>query len=210
MVDMTNNEENKKYFITDISYDDKSLRVTRADGSVSDEPFSLHNLGFYRTKMIEGAQANIDNYMDDLSKKSFFVVVKKWSSVIISLLELFLLYNIDIHIIIKIILAVLVVLGEIGYYLYNEILLGIMHSDVVESLATEYYLKNLNEFKYYDKEGYTDGYIVPPEDISKYHLTQGMLEQIIETIKSFKEQGFLPEEMSLSYKREPENGKSML
>ena len=44
----------------------------------------------------------------------------------------------------------------------------------------------MNAFRYYDKENYTDGYIVPPEDIGKYQLTKDVLEQLKNGIEEFK------------------------
>ncbi len=210
MIDMVMDEKNREYFITDIEFDDKVLKVTRADGSVSTEPFSYHNLGFYRTKMIENAKLNINPFMDDLSKDSFFTFVKRYAAIIGGIVGLYFLYNVDIHLIIKIILTILVVLGEAAYYLINQLYLILLSEQVSESLATEFYLKNISKFTYYDRDNYTDGYIVPPEDIGKYRLTQDTLEQILYGIEEFKEQGFEPEEMILSYKRKTENPKNML
>ena len=210
MIDMVMDEKNKEYFITNIEYDDKVLKVTRADGTVTTEPFSYHNLGFYRTKMIENARLNINPFMDDLSKDSFFTFVKRYAAIIGGIVGLYFLYNVDIHLIIKIILTILVVLGEAAYYLINQLYLILLSEQVSESLATEFYLKNISKFTYYDRENYTDGYIVPPEDIGKYRLTQDTLEQILQGIEEFKEQGFEPEEMILSYKRKTENPKNML
>lgn len=210
MIDMVMDEKNKEYFITNIEYDDKVLKVTRADGTVTTEPFSYHNLGFYRTKMIENARLNINPFMDDLSKDSFFTFVKRYAAIIGGIVGLYFLYNVDIHLIIKIILTILVVLGEAAYYLINQLYLILLSEQVSESLATEFYLKNISKFTYYDRDNYTDGYIVPPEDIGKYRLTQDTLEQILQGIEEFKEQGFEPEEMILSYKRKTENPKNML
>ena len=210
MIDMVMDEKNREYFITNIEYDDKVLKVTRADGTVTTEPFSYHNLGFYRTKMIENARLNINPFMDDLSKDSFFTFVKRYAAIIGGIVGLYFLYNVDIHLIIKIILTILVVLGEAAYYLINQLYLILLSEQVSESLATEFYLKNISKFTYYDRDNYTDGYIVPPEDIGKYRLTQDTLEQILQGIEEFKEQGFEPEEMILSYKRKTENPKNML
>lgn len=83
--------------------------------------------------------------------------------------------------------------------------------EALEVLATEYYLKNLDHFRYYDNENGTDGFIVPPEDIGKYGLTKDMLEQIYNNINEFKKEGYEPKNMSLTYKRrETENDKSMI
>lgn len=210
MIDMAMDEEKKEYFITEIEHDTEKITVTRADGNSTTEPFSSHNLGFYRSAMIDNAKENIGPYMDDLSKDSFFTYVKRYVAIIGGIVGLYFLYNVDIHIIIKIVITILILLGEVGYYLYNELYLNILGNEVMECLATEYYLNNIDKFRYFDKDSYTDGYIVPPEDISKYGLTQDMLKQIEEGIEQFKKQGFKPEEMVLSYKRNPESGKSMV
>ncbi len=210
MIDMTLDEKNKEYFITQIEHDDKEIKVTRADGNSTTEPYSGHNLGFYRNKMVENAKENIGPYMDDLGKDSFFTFVKRYAAIIGGVVGLYFLYNVDIHLIMKIIITILVLLGELGYYLYNELYLGIIGREVMECLATEYYIKNIDKFRYFDKEHYTDGFIVPPEDIGKYQLTQDVLEQVAQGIEQFREQGFEPEEMTLSYKRQPDNGKSMI
>lgn len=210
MIDMAMDEKDKQFFITDIEYNDEILKITRADGTVSEEPFSYHNLGFYRNQMVNHIQDNINPFMDDLSKDSFFTFVKRYSAIIGGVVGLYFLYNVDIHVIMKIIITILAVLGELAYYLYNELYLTIVGSEVIEGLAYEYYLKNIDKFRYFDKEHYTDGFIVPPEDVGKYKLTQDMLAQILQRIEEFKEKGFEPEEMTLSYKRQTETGKSMI
>jgi hypothetical protein len=210
MLDMVMEEKNKEYFITDIDVKDGKIIITRADGSVSEENFTAHNLGFYRMRMIDSAKEYINPFMDDLGKDSFMTFVKRYAAIIAGVVGLFFLYNVDVHIIMKIIISILVVLGELGYYLYNELYLNIIGGEVLECLATEYYIKNLNSFRYYDKENYTDGYIVPPEDIGKYQLTKDVLEQLKNGIEEFKNKGFESEEITLSYKRQTDVKKSML
>ncbi len=201
MVDMVLDEKNKSYFITNIEVKDGKLIITRADGNITEENFTEHNLGFYRMQMINNAKENINPFMDDLSKDSFMVFVKRYAAIIGGIVGLYFLYNVDIHIIIKIIITILILLGEIGYYLFNELYLTIMHGDVCEALATEYYIKNLSKFMYYDKENYTDGFIVPPEDIGNYRLSKDTLENIGNGIDDFERQGFEKKDMSLSYKK---------
>lgn len=210
MIDMAMDEKEKGYFITDIEYNDEILKVTRADGSVSEEHFSYHNLGFYRNQMVNHIKDNINPFMDDLGKDSFLTFVKRYAAIIGGIVGLYFLYNFDIHIIMKIIINILVLLAEVGYYLYNELYLTLVGSEVIEGLAYEYYLKNIDKFRYYDREHFTYGFIVPPEDVGKYQLTQDMLTQIIQGIDDFKDKGFEPEEMTLSYKRKTDNGKSMI
>ena len=201
MLDMVMNESDKKYFITDIEVRDGKLIITRADESVTEEPYSAHNLGFYRMQMVRNAKENINPYMDDLGKDSFLTFVKRYAAIIGGVVLLYFLYNFDIHIAMKIIISILALLGEVGYYLYNELYLRIVGSEVLECLATEYYLDKLGTFSYYDKENYTDGFIVPPEDIGKYQLTKDMLEQLATGIEEAKEKGSQPQDMKLTYKK---------
>ena len=98
----------------------------------------------------------------------------------------------------KIIITVLLLLGEVGYYLYNELYLHIVGGEVLECLATEYYINNLDTFTFYDRENYTDGFIVPPEDIGKYQLTKDMLEQLAKGIEEAKEMGSEPEHIKFT------------
>jgi hypothetical protein len=202
MLDMVMDEKNKKYFITDIEVRDGKIIITRADESVTEEPYSGHNLGFYRMQMVRNAKENINPYMDDLGKDSFLTFVKRYTAIIGGVASLYFLYNFDIHIAMKIIITVLAVLGEVGYYLYNELYLNIVGNEVLECLATEYYIDNLNIFSYYDKEHYTDGFIIPPEDIGKYGLTKDMLEQLATGIKEARDNGSEPEHMKLTYKKQ--------
>lgn len=202
MLDMVMDDKNKQYFITDIEVRNSKIIITRADESVSEEPYSEHNLGFYRMQMLRHAKENINDYMNDLGKDSFLTFVKRYTAIIGGVVSLYFLYNFDIHIAIKIILTILILLGEIGYYLYNELYLSIVGNEVLECLATEYYLDNLNIFSYYDRENYTDGFIVPPEDIGKYQLTKDMLEQLATGIKEARDNGSEPEHMKLTYKKQ--------
>lgn len=210
MLDMSMNEKDKEYFITNIEVNDNKIIVTRADGSKTEEEFSGHNLGFYRNRMIENAKSFINPYLDDLGKDSFLTFVKRYVAIIGGVIGLYFLYNVDIHIVMKIILSILVVLGEVGYYLYNQLYLWILGGEVNECLATEYYLNNIDTFKYFDRDNYTDGFVIPPEDIGKYELTQSMLEKLGAGIKEYREKEVKPEDMKLVYQKVNENKKSML
>ena len=201
MLNMTMKESDKKYFITDIEVKDGKLIVTKADGTSTEEPFTAHNLGVYRMKMVQEAKEKIEPFMDNLAKDSFFVFVKRYAAIIGGIVGLYFLYNFDIHIAMKIILTILLVLGEVAYYLYNELYLMVLSSDLDEVTAVEYYLKNFNVFNFFDNENYTDGFVVPPEDIGKYHLTKNMLEQLAVVIEDAKKLGSDPKDMRLVYNK---------
>lgn len=205
MINMMNmvygNPEEEKYFITDLEKKDDKLVVTHADARVEETKFTEHNLGFYRRRMIEQAKQKLPEFSIVLSKESFKAYVKRYGSLIGSVVGLFFLYNVDIHIIMKILLTILIVLGEAAYFVFNTIMLSVMQEDCRETLATEYYLANINDFQYYDKEKGVDGYILPPEDISRYKLDDRMLAQMSETIADFKSQGFEDKDIYLTYQK---------
>lgn len=195
-------KEAEQYFITDIEQKDESLVITHADKSVEELKYTDHNLSFYRSRMIDQAKTHVKCFGDTLSLESFKVYVKRVATIIAGIVGLYFLYNFDIHILMKIILTILLAFGELAYYLFNEVVLDLMSADSIETLATEYYLAHLQDFQYYDSERGIDGYILPPEDIGKHRLDQKCLEQMSETIKDFKSQGFEDKEIYLTYKRE--------
>ena len=102
----------------------------------------------------------------------------------------------------------LILLGEGIYYLYNELYLAILSADLSEISATDYYLQNINQFKYYDQEVGENGYIVPIEDIDRYHLTKETLEKISTLVTEFKKEGVKEKDMSLTYG--PKNPESVI
>ncbi len=210
MLDMTFTKNDSQYFITDIEVKDGKIFITRADGTVSEEKFSEHNLGFYRMQMIKYADENINDFLDDLAKDSFMTFVKKYGAVILGVVSLYFLYNFDIHIIIKILITILIGLGEIAYYIVNKLYLILLNDQIIEAWTIESYLKNLNVLRYYDDEAFTDNYVIPPEEIGKSILNKEQLEKLVEGIKLHREQGMNPKQMKLTYEIQPENGKSML
>ena len=109
MLDMVMDEKNKKYFITDIEVRDGKIIITRADESVTEEPYSGHNLGVYRMQMVRNAKEHINPYMDDLGKDSFLTFVKRYAAIIGGIVGLYFLYNFDIHIAMKLIITILAV-----------------------------------------------------------------------------------------------------
>ena len=198
MVDMTRNKEEQESFITNINKDNDSLVVSYASGNETTERFSLHNMNYYRGKMEEQANMYVGKYLDKLSIKSFSIYVARVSSIILGLFSLFLSYNIDIHIIMKILLTILVALLEFGYYIYSDIKLDILYTQALEGMATEYYLNNIDDFKYKNPHTYEFGYIVPIEEISKMGLTEDWLKAASEKIKELISSGIEKEDISLS------------
>lgn len=199
MLDFAKNETEEKTFIVDIECNDKEMIIKYADGRESHEPYTLHNYNVYRIRMEDQAKENLDYAYDEIAKDSFLVYVKRLIAIIGGIIAGIVIYNVDIHIIIKIILALLILLGEVLYYLYNEIYLSVLADDLQEVSATDYYLKNIDKFKYYDSKIGENGYIVPIEDLDKHHLTPNQLEQIATLVTEYRDEGVDNSDIRLTY-----------
>lgn len=199
MLDIAKDEEEAKSFIVGLDVVDGNIVVKYASGREETMSYSLHNLNFYRILVERQSKDNIDHALNNLAKDSFMVYVKRVVTIVAGIIGSIIVFNIDIHIIMKIIIVLLMLLGEAFYYFYNEIYLNILDDDLREMVALEYYLKNIDIFKYYDTKIGENGYVLPIEDISKYNLSIHELEQISAAVKKFREEGYENNEIVLSY-----------
>ena len=200
MIDFAKNEDEEKNFIVDIETTDDEMIIRYADGHEVREKFSYHNLNVYRLHMEEQAKNNMDYAYDIVAKDSFMVYAKRILAIIGGIIGGIVIYNVDIHIIMKIVLALILIFSEGLYYLYNELYLSVLSTDLGEILATDYYLKNIDKFKYYDSKMGEYKYIVPIEDIEKHSLTQEQLEEISDLVSTFRKEGITDNDISLTYK----------
>ena len=107
MIPLSSNNQKEEYYIMDIKIEDEKLFIYYADGREECIPFSKHNLGVFRNRMVIQAKENIDSCLNKIAKESFGVYFKRFMTVIGLLVGLYFLYNLDIHVIMKIILALL-------------------------------------------------------------------------------------------------------
>ncbi len=200
MIPMTGDSEKLEYFITDVRREENQLVVVYANNRVEKSPFSEHNLNVIRSRMIDQVRNYLDDYYKFIAEDVSLTLLKKYGSIIAGIVGLFFLYNVDIHTIMKIIITILGLAGEVIYYFVNNIHLSLLGMGVMEADALQYYVDNLKDFKEYNSATGLDEYIVPIEDISKHNLTKEMLEELSIKIREFKEQGTLTSEMKLTYK----------
>lgn len=200
MLDLSYDENDAKTYIVNIEHIEDKLVITYADEHKEEYPFSSHNLHYYRISMINNAKEHINPILNNYTKETLKTVIKKYASIILSIASLYFLYNLDIHIIIKIILTILIALGELRYFVIKMIYEMFLGMDIPELLATEEYLKDPHYFEYYSKSLEDYNYIFPLEDISKYELD---LEQVIaarEEVQKAKESKQDLDTLKLSYK----------
>lgn len=178
MMDMTGVDGDKEHFIVDIMSTPESITVYYADGSSSmDNFYTEHNMEFYRGQMEKQAKKYIDGYMKYLQDEVLRVYVLRALAIATGVIGMYLLYNFDIHYVMKFILGLILVILELGYYLYEEINLDFLSLEVREALATDYYLNHKMSFNYFDtlKNEYVDALKI--EEIANKELT---LDDIVE------------------------------
>jgi len=143
MIPLSSKNQKIEYYVMDIKIEDEKLLICYADGREECIPFSRHNLSVFRNRMVIQAKENIDSCLGKIAKESFGVYFKRFVGVIGLLVGFYFLYNLDIHVIMKIVLAVLGLGASFFYYLVSEISLRVLDSSLCEALATEGY----KEFK---------------------------------------------------------------
>lgn len=203
MIPMTGDEDKLKYFITSIQKEEDQLVIKYASGEDDCSKYSLHNLNAARNRMIDQARECLPNFISTMATEYFKTIALKYAAILGGIIGLFFLYNIDIHIIMKIIITLLALGGEVVYYLINKVYLAVLDMASEEALATKYYINNLADFRYYNPELGQDEFILPIEDISKYCLCQKDLEELSKIVKDFKSKGYESKEITLSYKPNP-------
>lgn len=181
--------DDKKEFIRDIRIENDEIVLLMGDGSIKKEKFTVHNLQFYRLKMIQQAEDYLPNFLNRLSDESLKITIKKYLFIIGGIASMYLLYNIDIHIIMKIILSIIIILGEIGHFIYSECLLDILGNGVIEAFATKKYLECKNNFSYFDTKDGEEKFILPPEFIERFGLTEDDIIKADSQIEEFRKNG---------------------
>ena len=199
MLDMTSKIEDKSSFITDIDHINDSIVVNYADGSVSqDEPYILHNYNVYRRRMEQQVYDYAEKHLDKLGIESFKLFLHRYIPIVGSLIGLYYLYNIDISVIMKILITILVLLGNGLNYIINEIWTIVLSYDFDQTEAYLEYVHNID--KYVIRKIDEDSYILPIEDIGKHNLSLNQVKEIGETISSYRQKfGEDIEEIKLTY-----------
>lgn len=193
MMDMTRKDEDKKSYIVGLMKLEDGIAIQYADGSMEKENFySENNMEFYRRRMEKQAKKYVGPYLDHLKCEVLKIYVKEIIAMVIGVFGIYLLYNVDIHSIMKIILGICIAILEGIYCLYQEINLNFLVDEVREGLATEYYINHKNDFSYYDeaKKEYIDALKI--DDIAKYKLSFYSImefEQYLETLKKENMEG---------------------
>ena len=75
--------DDKKEFIRDIRIENDEIVLLMGDNSLRKEKFTVHNLQFYRLKMIQQAEEYLPNFLNRLSDESLKITIKKYLFIII-------------------------------------------------------------------------------------------------------------------------------
>ena len=198
MVDMTYKDEDKKTFITDIVVNENGINVTYADGHVYvDTMVNQHNVEMYRYRMEKEASKHIEKFLDRISYNALFLMIRKYSVIVLSFIGLFMTYNFDIHLIMKIIITIL---GNLYSYILHSYYLWQLENMTDEAMCIDYFLKNRSKFTYKDEDG-DDVDMLAIEEIGHYNLSFGTLKRIVEEADGMRETFGDDTEIKLSFQK---------
>ena len=187
MVNMTLYDDEEESYIVDIKKENDRIMVYYADGHADDMgPYSLHNMNFYRLRAQRQFHEFYDKYMDQAGLDSLRICIKKFGSIAVDAFGLFLLYNFDIHIIIKIILTIGMIGINIFYYFLKHYDLLVLGQELDRVEALELYLDNVREFMIYNEDEGEDDYSLAIEDIWQNDLHKDEVSEIIADAKANK------------------------
>ncbi len=199
MLDMCEYESEQPSFITDLKLEDDKIIVTYADGHTTEEPYTLHNFNLYRDRLVDQATNFTERTINSCGVDWIKEQAKRVAGLILGITGLYFLYNLDIHIIMKILITVLVIAGEAVLFFYTHLYLNALEDDSLEAFAYQEYLKHLDNFRYYNKETGTNEYLVPIEEVSERQMTQKFVKKLSLTIDEMKSKGSRLEDMHINY-----------
>ena len=171
------NPDDNKSVLNIIRYEDY-IEIVRADGTKEIIKGDLeHNLIVYRHQMEEYAKKNIPLVLKGIALATLKLYTKRIILLFTTVTGLFLLYNIDIHIIMKIILSLLVLLFDKDMILKYRKIENELYYNLAEVDATQYYLDHKESFL--DTDSDEKLYIINIEDIANQKLTFCQLEYYV-------------------------------
>lgn len=175
---MEERKNNSSYMIANLAYDKDKINVWYYDGREDEEPFSAHNLHFYRNRWMNQLKDVCSGELSlayDIQSKAIKHFL--WGT-LRHIVEFFLLYNLDIHIVMKVIILILILgvqhksLKELSSYL------GVMDVPVRRLETLLMYINNASLFEYEgnDEEFH---YSVAIDDVVNKYLTFDMIDMLI-------------------------------
>ena len=212
LLDMTVDEDDAASYIIDLAHQDQDLVVTYLDGhQVVDSPYNEHNMNVWRRRVIKQINDYYDLYQDGGGKALFKVLISEIGSlltpvaggIIISIVsKIFLQYNIDIHIAIKIIIEALLVLKAAYDTFYNHYITSRIVKMLMESNRYKKYADLSPDLEYYNKSTKDYSFVVPVEDMWQHNVSENQLEKIRDyVVKTKRELGGDLQDFELTYKK---------
>lgn len=149
MINMATNKEDAANFITNVSVNDDNTKfiLTYGDGHIEYSDYVTdHNYNYYLNRLEQQFLSHKNNYIDFLSKIYMEVITKRFIVSISALLGLFLSYNIDINIVMKIIISILIIIFGLGYRFMQQIKLMALDNEFDSVKLMEYLQVHKEEF----------------------------------------------------------------
>lgn len=192
MRDFTINEKDKKDYITNVEANDNKYIIHYADGhSAQGSTVSKHNYLFYLNKMEEQFMQYKDAYEEVITYDYGMTLIKSIGILITQIAMFPILYNIDIHIAIKIIIGLLYLSGTIFYNTYNKAKIVNYDKAIGNIRAVEYYLEHKDDFivNYKNEESgrLEKSYLVNANNVDIFSSPQMLIDFMNDTIEDYKD-----------------------
>ena len=189
MINMALNKKDEEYFITDVKFLEDDIVVKYADDHEEHVGFcNDHMKEFYRMKLLEQVRKYVEPFIEEAGKEALRAYIKKYGFIVAEVIEMYVMYNVDIHLIMKIIIGILLTLVNGIMYLAAEGDLLFLSDYVEEAFVLEYYADNYEDFIYLDEETNTTVNALPIEEISHSKINLDTIKQIRESVVELKEE----------------------
>lgn len=157
MLNMASSLEDKKNFICNFEFleNENCYKVNYADGhSEKGACISPHNYECYLQKMEEQYYKNKESYLKRLGKVSLKKMRNIAISTLVTLGGFYLSFNMDIHVIVKILLVLLMAVVNFGVCLLEKYELILLDEYAQQVEIIDYYLNHKEEFvrEFYNDE----------------------------------------------------------
>lgn len=148
MIDLTINEKDKDYYITDIALGEnyKTYLVKYASGRVEEYPFSIHNYNVDIRKMEKQFYQYKDDYSEIVTRQALEVLKEKIQKIAIDLLSTAIVFQITDNHVIRIIAIILALLDMAINHIKSKSLMLIYGTSLEYINQVERYLDKKNDF----------------------------------------------------------------
>lgn len=187
MIDLSLSKNEAKSYICNVEPDLEGtfFHINYADGhSEVGSCINQHNYECYLKRMEEQYYKYQEVYLKVIGKNACKKIINMATSTILTVASFYLLFNLDIHLAIKIILSILVSIGNLIFCFIEKYKLVIMDEYVQQVDIMKYYLEHKDEFV----KGIYNEELGKEENVSLINLNNIDVFKTMDSFQSFVEQ----------------------